>query len=99
MRHRCFSADVNYLFVNLRSFILFLVLRWKTNKDHIIVTADNGVAPVVLDRSEYIKKIKELLEDTITYRPLNMDPTNNQKNKLINILRRIKTESGMEDTT
>ena len=28
-----------------------------------------------------------------------MDPTNKQKNKLINIFRRIKTESGMKDTT
>ena len=43
--------------------------------------------------------MKELLEDTITYRPLNMDPTNKQKDKLINILKRIKAESGMEDTT
>ena len=43
--------------------------------------------------------MKELLEDTITYRPLNMDATKEQKNKLINILRRTKTESGMEDTT
>ena len=51
-----------------------------------------------MDRSEYIDKMKNLLEDIITYRPLNMDPANKQKNKLINILRRIKTESGMEDT-
>ena len=28
-----------------------------------------------------------------------MDPTNKQKGKLINILRIIKTESGIEDTT
>ena len=28
-----------------------------------------------------------------------MDPTNKQKNKLNNILRRIKTETGMEDST
>ena len=52
-----------------------------------------------MDRIEYIRKMKELLNDTITYRPLNMDLTNKQKNKLINILKRIKTESGMEDTT
>ena len=52
-----------------------------------------------MDKSDYIKKTKELLEDTSTYRPLNMDPTNKQKSKLINILRRIKTDSGIEDTT
>ena len=44
-------------------------------------------------------KIRELLEDTHTYRPVNMDPTIKQKNKLINIIRRIKTEAGIEDTT
>ena len=71
----------------------------KSDKGHIILTADKGVALVVMDRSDYIKKMKELLEDTNTYRPLNLDPTKKQKNKLINILRRMKTESGMEDTT
>ena len=52
-----------------------------------------------MNKSEYIEKMKNLIEDTITYRPLNMDPTNKQKNKMINILRRIMTESGMEDAT
>ena len=52
-----------------------------------------------MNKSDYIRKIKELLEGTNTYRPLNMDPTSKQKGKLINILRRIKTESGIEDTT
>ena len=57
----------------------------KSDKDQIIVTVDKGVALLVMDRSEYIKKMKGLLEDTITYRSLNIDPTNKQKNKLINI--------------
>ena len=44
--------------------------------------------------------MKQLLEDTITYRTLNVDPTEKkQKNKLFNILRSIQTESGMDDTT
>ena len=42
--------------------------------------------------------MKNLLEDTSTGRPLNVDSTNKQKNKFINTLRRIKTETGMEDT-
>ena len=71
----------------------------KSDRDCTISTADNGAALVVMNRSDYIKKMKELLEDTSTYRPLNMDPTNKQKSKLINMLRRIKIESGIEDTT
>ena len=43
--------------------------------------------------------MNELLEDASTHRPLNLDPTNKQKSKLITILRRIKTQSGIEDTT
>ena len=43
--------------------------------------------------------MKQPSEDSITYRLFNMDPTKRKKNKLVNILRRIKTETGMEDTT
>ena len=52
-----------------------------------------------MDKNDYIKKMKELLDDTHTYKPLNIDPTMKQKNKFISILRRIKTEARLEDTT
>ena len=71
----------------------------KSDGHHIILTADKRVALVVMGKGDYIRKMNELLEYTNTDRPLNMDPTNKQKGKLINILRRIKTESGIEDTT
>ena len=64
----------------------------KSDKEYIILTADKGVALVVMDRSDNIRKMKELLDDN-TYRPLKMDPTNKQKKKLKTILRRIKTEA------
>ena len=53
----------------------------KSDMDHIILTADKGVALIVMDKNDYIKKMRELLEDTNTYRPLNMDPTIKQKKK------------------
>ena len=56
------------------------------------LTAAKGVAVVVMDRKDYSRKMKELLDDNNTYRPLKMDPTNRQKNRLINILGSIKTE-------
>ena len=52
-----------------------------------------------MDKNDYIRKMKELLDDTNTYRPLNTDPTMKQNIKLINILRRVKTEARLEDTT
>ena len=71
----------------------------KSDREYIILTADKGVVLVVMDKNEYIRKMKELLDDTNTYRPLNTDPTIKQKNKLINILRRVKTEAKLEATT
>ena len=37
--------------------------------------------------------------DMDTYRPLTSDPTNKNKNKLINMLRNITEEGGLGDTT
>ena len=53
-----------------------------------MLTVDKGVALVVMDKKDYIKKAKELLEDTNTYRTIQADPTNKLKNKLITILRK-----------
>ena len=65
----------------------------------MVLTADKGVALVVMDRRNYIKKAKELLEDTNTYRTIQIDPTSRLKNKLVNILRRVKAETGMQENT
>ena len=46
----------------------------------------------VMDREEYNKKAQELLEDGGTYKIIKSDPTNRIKNKLINLLKKIKTE-------
>ena len=58
-----------------------------------------GVALVVMDRQECIKKARTLLEDTNTYRPIPKDPTNKLKNKLTNILKKMKTESEIDENT
>ena len=57
------------------------------------------MALVVIDKKDYTKKKNQLLEDKNTYRLLKMDPTNKQKNRLINILRRIKSEGRLEEST
>ena len=53
---------------------------------------------VVLDKEDYIKKSEDLLKQN-TYRELVADPTNNYKNKLINLLKTIKSEGGMNNKT
>ena len=70
----------------------------KKDDTRVILTADKGVCLVVLDKEEYIKKAEELLQEK-TYKIIPTDPTNRQKNKLIQILKKIKDEGGMSETT
>ena len=70
----------------------------KKDRDRIILTADKGVAMVVMDRQDYINKANHLLNQN-TYKIITKDPTNTIKNKLINILKTIKTKSGLGTST
>ena len=58
----------------------------------VILTADKGVAIVVMEKEDYKKKAQTLLEDRGTYKILKGDPTNRMKTKLINLLKKIKSE-------
>ena len=62
----------------------------KKDQSRAILTADKGVAIVVMDREEYNKKAQELLEDGGTYKILEADPTNKVKNRLVSLLKKIK---------
>ena len=70
----------------------------KKDKTRMILTADKGVSIVVLDKEEYTKKAVELLSQS-SYKKISTDPTNKYKNKLITLLKKIKTEGGMDDAT
>ena len=53
---------------------------------------------VVMDKEDYIKKLEDLLKQN-TYRELVAEPTNKYKNKLINLLKTIKAEGGINNNT
>ena len=53
---------------------------------------------VIMDRQDYINKAKHLLNQP-TYRAIPQDPTNTIKNKLINILKRVKNQTGLDHVT
>ena len=55
----------------------------KADKDRVILTADKGIALVILEKKDYIEKAKQLLQDTNTYTTIQADPTTKLKNKLI----------------
>ena len=82
---------------NLKKDEIIALKQLKADKNHMVLTADKGVALVVIDTVDYIKKAKEILEDTNTYRAIQTDPTSRLKNKLISILRRIKTATGLQE--
>ena len=61
----------------------------KRDNNRLILTAEKGVA--LVDKEDYVQKAKELL-DQPTYRTISSDPTKKYKNKLVNLLKAIKTE-------
>ena len=70
----------------------------KRGKERVILTADKGVSMVVMDKEEYIQKSEELLHQP-SYKELPSDPTTKHKNRLISILKSIKSEGGIDNTT
>ena len=68
----------------------------KRDKNRMVLTADKGVLLVVLDQEDYTAKSEELLNQS-NYRILKTDPTTKHKNKLINLLKSIKAEGGIDD--
>ena len=61
-----------------------------------MLTVDKGVALVVMNKEDYEKKAEELLSQT-TYNNINNDPTTRYKNKLINLLKTIKTQEEISE--
>ena len=53
---------------------------------------------VIMDRQDNISKTNNLLSQN-TYRSIPRDPTNTIKNKLINILKRVKSQTGLNNQT
>ena len=72
------------------------IRKLKKDENRMVLTADKGVSLVVLDKEEYIEKAKQLLHQA-NYKTLTTDPTTKHKNKLIALLKTIKTQGGMND--
>ena len=65
----------------------------KRDRDRLVLTANKGVAMVIMYRQDYINKSQP------TYRAIPRDPTNKIKTKLINILKRVKNQTGLVNNT
>ena len=71
----------------------FYVNAQTRDKSRIVLTANRGVAIVVMDRQEYINKSNNLLTHP-AYMPIPKDPANKIMAKLITILRKLKRKHG-----
>ena len=69
----------------------------KRDSSKVILTADKGVALVIIDKPDYNTRAQELLNDKKTYKEINTDPTNKLKTKLISLLKKIKAEGGIKE--
>ena len=70
----------------------------KRDRDRIVLTGNKRVAIVVMDRQDYINKSNQLLSQP-AYRAIPRYPTNKIKTKLINILKRVKSQTGLDNNT
>ena len=68
----------------------------KKDKGRVVLTADKGVALVVMDKQDYISKAEALLT-TPAYKTIPRTPTNKLKAQLITKLRRIKREDNLDE--
>ena len=64
----------------------------KKDKDHIIITADKGVALVVMDKIEYITKCEALLQDNSVYQHLSNEASPTIHKEFIKILQDYKNK-------
>ena len=58
----------------------------------VILPADKGRCTVVLDKTDYSKKVGDLLSDKKTYEPLTRDPTSGYRKKVIEELQKLEKE-------
>ena len=65
----------------------------RKDKDCIIVTADKGVALVVMDKTEYITKCEALLQDNSVYQHLSKDTSPAIHKEIIKILQNYKNNN------
>ena len=70
----------------------------KKDKDRVVLTADKGVAMVVMDKEDFIKKAESLLAQ-LAYRTIDRDATSKIKAKLATTLRKIKKDTNIDEGT
>ena len=81
---------------NLTKSELQALSQLKKDRTSIALTAEMGVALVVIDRKMYVEKATNLLSQPM-YRTIAKNPTNRLKAKLITLFRQLKRDTSLEE--
>ena len=68
----------------------------RIDNDIVIVPADKGRATVILDKSDYTRKMMQILEDD-KYTTLKRDPTVKTENRIVKTLKRLCSEGHLDE--
>ena len=71
---------------NLPGHLRKAVRTLRNNENIVILPADKGNSTVVMDRTEYERKLEEMLSDN-TYKKLDKDPTTKMERKVAKTLK------------
>ena len=101
----CFSSLDRYKFedeINLTKEEMQILRDLSSREDIIIQKADKGNSVVILNKSDYLKRMKEILSDIDKFKKLNVKPGKElncllqHEDKLVNFLKRVKKSLGEE---
>lgn len=69
----------------------------KEHPNLLIIQADKGGCTVAMDKTDYMEKTMTLLQDPLTYKLLNSDPTETVQRKYNTLLRKIASTKQLSD--
>ena len=69
-----------------------ILKRLANNKDIVILRPDKGSGTVILNRDDYIKKLFDIISDTLKFKELSADPTLLREGQLQGFLRKLKNK-------
>ena len=72
---------------------------FKQNPGILVLQADKGNKTVLMEKEEYIRKMKMLVEDEHTYEKMAKDPTSNFQTKNNNTIKRLENLGILDHTT
>lgn len=85
-----FGKFINQIYKDSKNFL-------KLHGNLIVTQADKGGKTVIIERTDYMAKMQELLDDRSTYRPLRKDPTSTNQNSNNELVRSLFSQNLIDE--